>query len=101
MKLNLSHNVRFVNYFLPLPELLEYLQLTDIYLFTSKDPNQAVSGAFLCLSCGCPIISTPIPHAVEVLKNGSGIIFDFENTDQLENQFYYYWIMKFIAKKFL
>lgn len=84
-ELNLSHNVRFVNYFLPLPELLEYLQLTDIYLFTSKDPNQAVSGTFsYALSCGCPIISTPIPHAVEVLKNGSGIIFDFENTDQLE-----------------
>ncbi len=84
-ELNLTNNVRFVNYFLPLPELLEYLQLTDIYLFTSKDPNQAVSGTFsYALSCGCPIISTPIPHAVEVLKNGCGIVFDFEDVAQLE-----------------
>jgi len=45
-ELQLSFHVKFINYFLPLPELLEYLQLTDIYLFTSKDLNQAVSGRF-------------------------------------------------------
>jgi glycosyltransferase involved in cell wall biosynthesis len=82
--LQLQPYVRFINYFLPLPDLLEYLQLTDIYLFTSKDPNQAVSGTFsYAISCGCPIISTPIPHAREVLKNDAGIIFDFENPQQL------------------
>jgi glycosyltransferase involved in cell wall biosynthesis len=82
--LQLQPYVRFINYFLPLPDLLEYLQLTDIYLFTSKDPNQAVSGTFsYAMSCGCPIISTPIPHAREVLKNDAGIIFDFENPRQL------------------
>ncbi len=84
--LGLAENVRFVNEFLPLGDLLEYLQLTDIYLFTSKDPNQAVSGTFsYALSCGCPIISTPIPHALEVLKNGAGIVFDFEDSEQLKN----------------
>ncbi len=82
--LNLQKNVRFVNEYLPLDTLLEYLQLTDIYLFTSKDPNQAVSGTFsYAISCGCPIISTPIPHAVEVLKNNIGVIIDFENSKQL------------------
>lgn len=64
--------------------LLEYLQLTDVYLFTSKDPHQAVSGTFsYAISCGCPIISTPIPHAREVLQNDTGIIIDFENPMQL------------------
>ena len=83
-KLNLQDHVLYINYYLPLTELLEYLQLTDIYLFTSKDRNQAVSGTFsYALSCGCPIISTPIPHAVEVLKNDAGIIFDFEHSEQL------------------
>ncbi|MGB6151137.1 MAG: glycosyltransferase, partial [Pricia sp.] len=80
----LTDHVRFVNKFVPLEELLEYLQLTDIYLFTSKDPNQAVSGTFsYALSCGCPIVSTPIPHALEVLQNKAGTIFDFEDSDQL------------------
>lgn len=82
--LDMQQNVQFINSYLPLPELLEYLQLTDIYLFTSKNPNQAVSGTFAyAISCGCPVISTPIPHAREVLQNGAGIIIDFENSQQL------------------
>jgi glycosyltransferase involved in cell wall biosynthesis/uncharacterized protein YyaL (SSP411 family) len=85
--LQLNKYVQFINQYLPLDQLLEYLQLTDIYLFTSKDRNQAVSGTFsYAISCGCPIISTPIPHAVEVLQNGTGIIIDFENPKQLAEQ---------------
>ncbi|MEI8205234.1 MAG: glycosyltransferase, partial [Bacteroidota bacterium] len=81
---HLQKNVRFINTYLSLPDLLEYLQLTDIYLFTSNDPNQAVSGTFLyAMSCACPIISTPIPHAKEVLNGDTGIIFDFSNSKQL------------------
>jgi len=81
--LKLQNHVHFVNKFLSHHELMEYLQCTDIYLFTSKDPYQAVSGTFVyALSCGCPIISTPIPHATEVL-DGAGIIFDFCNSHQL------------------
>jgi glycosyltransferase involved in cell wall biosynthesis len=85
--LRLNDNVKFINKYMPLNDLLEYLQLTDIYLFTSKDRNQAVSGTFsYAISCGCPIISTPIPHAVEVLQNGTGIIIDFESPKQLAEQ---------------
>jgi len=83
-ELNLQNHVLFINKYLALPELLEYLQLTDIYLFTSNDRNQAVSGTFVyAMSCGCPIISTPIPHAVEVLTKDTGIIFDFNDSEQL------------------
>lgn len=83
-ELHLERNVKFINHYLPLADLLEYLQLTDIYLFTSKDRNQAVSGTFsYALSCGCPIISTPIPHACEVLLEETGVIVDFENPKQV------------------
>lgn len=83
-ELGIEDNVKFINKYVDLNELLEYLQLTDIYLFTSKDPNQAVSGTFsYALSCGCPIISTPIPHAKEVLAGETGITFDFGNSEQL------------------
>jgi glycosyltransferase involved in cell wall biosynthesis len=85
--LQLENHVLFVNTFLPLPQLLDFLQLTDIYLFTSKDPNQAVSGTFsYAISCGCPIISTPIPHACEVLNTGAGVIVDFGGSQQLANE---------------
>lgn len=82
----ITRNVKFINSYLSLPDLLEYLQLTDIYLFTSNDPNQAVSGTFAyAMSCGCPIISTPIPHAKEVLTGDTGIIIDFQNSEQLSD----------------
>lgn len=82
--LKLENHVIFINKYLSLKELLEYLQLTDIYLFTSLDPNQSVSGTFsYAMSCGCPIISTPIPHAKEFLDQETGIIVDFSKPDQL------------------
>lgn len=84
VELGLTDYVRFVNLYLDLPVLLEYLQLTDVYLFTSADPNQAVSGTFVyALSCGCPIIATPIPHALELLKDKSGLIVDFKDSGRL------------------
>ncbi len=81
--LELQNNVRFINKYLVLSELQEYLQLTDIYLFTSKNPDQAVSGTFAyAMAGGCPVISTPIPHATEML-NEAGVIIDFQNIRQL------------------
>lgn len=83
-ELHMQEHVRFINQYLELPVLLDYLQLTDVYLFTSSDPTQAVSGTFVyAISCGCPIIATPIPHALELLSDDSGIIFDFKDSAQL------------------
>ena len=84
ISLNLEKHVKFINHYLELPVLLEYLRLTDIYLFTSKDPNQAVSGTFsYAMSCGCPIISTPIAQAREMLDEHTGIIIGFQHSQQL------------------
>ncbi|MBF4516659.1 glycosyltransferase [Flavobacterium sp. ANB] len=83
-ELNLHNNVRFINQYLETEELLEYLQATDIYMFTSKDPNQAVSGTFsYAMSCACPIVASKIPHTKEVLTEDSGILVDIGD----ENQF--------------
>ena len=81
----LEDHMRFVNKYLSLDELLEYLSLTDTYLFVSKDPNQAVSGTFsYAMSCACPIISTPMPHAQEMLKEDMGILLqDFNQPAQI------------------
>lgn len=82
-ELKLEDNVLFINKYLALDVLLEYLQRTDIYFFTSKDPQQAVSGTLVyALSAGCPVVSTPIPHSLELL-DGAGINFDFGNSEQL------------------
>lgn len=76
--LGLGDHVAFIDSYLPLPELLEHLQLTDIYLFTSTDPFQAVSGTLsYALSSGCAVVSTPIPHALEIIGKDAGIIIGF------------------------
>jgi len=86
-KNNLENHVRFVNRYLSLNELLEYLGATDVYLFTSKDPGQAVSGTFsYALSAGCAIVATPIPHAKELHDMGNGLLFEFENPQSLAAQ---------------
>lgn len=79
----LQHNVRLVNEYVPNQKLMEYLALTDIYLFTSKDPDQAVSGTFLyAMSAGCPIISNSFVLAKEMLNEEAGIV--LKGTDEHE-----------------
>jgi glycosyltransferase involved in cell wall biosynthesis len=82
-ELNIKDNVRFINEYLDTDDLLDYLKATDIYMFTSKDPNQAVSGTFAyAMSCACPIVASKIPHTREVLTSDSGILVDIGNVDQ-------------------
>ncbi|MGN7821981.1 glycosyltransferase [Chitinophaga sp. 22536] len=81
---HLENNVRFVNTYLSLDTLLDYLSLTDIYLFTSKDPHQAVSGTFVyAMSAGCAVISTAFVQAREMLDESCGCLIDFNDADQL------------------
>lgn len=83
----LKKSVRLVNEYLPTAALMEYLALTDIYLFTSRDPHQAVSGTFLyAMSAGCPIISNPFVLAKEMLDETTGIIIESSSEDELAEQ---------------
>ncbi|MBP4143063.1 glycosyltransferase [Flavobacterium sp. P4023] len=82
-ELHLENNVRFVNEYLEVNQLLDYLKATDVYLFTSKDPNQAVSGTFsYAMSCSCPIVASKIPHTMESLTSDVGILVDIQNVEQ-------------------
>lgn len=81
---NLQENVRLVNEYVPTDMLMEYLALTDIYLFTSKDPDQAVSGTFLyAMSAGCAIISNSFVLAKEMLDDKTGIIIEPDQENAL------------------
>jgi hypothetical protein len=94
--LRLENNVVFINEYLDQKQLLEYLSLSDIYLFTSKDPHQAVSGTLVyAMSCGCAVVSTPIPHALEVLDTSTGIVLkEFDNTAEFKDA-----ILKLVENK--
>ena len=90
-KYQLNKNVIFINEYLPLEKLLEYLALSDIYLFTSKDPNQAVSGTLAyAMSSGCTVVSNPIPHAREILSDDLGVLLkNFEEPEEFKKAILY------------
>lgn len=72
-KLNLRRNVRFVDKYLPLGELLHFLQGTDLYIATSLNKDQAVSGTFsYALGSGRAVVSTDFTQAREVVKRNIG-----------------------------
>jgi hypothetical protein len=47
-KIGLQHHVKFINTYLPLEELLDYLQLTDIYLFYQRSKSGCKWYVFIC-----------------------------------------------------
>lgn len=75
-ELNLKAHVSFVNRFLTLEELGDYLSMSDIYLSPYPNMNQAVSGTMaFALGCGRAIVSTPYEYALEMLQGGKrGVI---------------------------
>ncbi len=74
-QLKLENYVRFYDQYLNLSDLFEYLKATDIYISTSINPNQAVSGTLsYALGTGRAVISTEFAQAKEIIKIDSGIL---------------------------
>lgn len=79
-RLGLEKHVRFVNQYLTTPQLIRYLQATDIYITPYIDRNQITSGALAyALGCGKAVISTPYLYAAEALAEGRGVLAEFQN----------------------
>jgi glycosyltransferase involved in cell wall biosynthesis len=76
--LHLASNVTFVDRYLSLNELLEYVLATDIYVVPYLNPDQIVSGTLAyALGCGKAVVSTPFVHAKEALAQGRGLLTPF------------------------
>ncbi|MBN1912961.1 MAG: glycosyltransferase, partial [Candidatus Omnitrophica bacterium] len=81
-ELGLSSHVNFYNEYVSLDELLQFLKAADIYISTSLDPNQAVSGTLsYALGCGRPVISTPFAQAKELITEEAGLLVNFRDPD--------------------
>ncbi|MFA6600596.1 MAG: glycosyltransferase [Candidatus Omnitrophota bacterium] len=78
--LKLSSHVSFYNEYVSLEKLLQFLRAADIYISTSLDPNQAVSGTLsYALGSGRPVISTPFAQAKEIITPQSGLLVNFKD----------------------
>jgi glycosyltransferase involved in cell wall biosynthesis len=80
--LGLSSHVNFYNEYASVDKLLHFLKATDIYISTSLDTNQAVSGTLsYALGSGRPVVSTPFAQARELITSEAGMLVNFKDPD--------------------
>lgn len=83
-KWGIEKNVRFINEYLPLDELLEWLQTIEIYITPYLNPEQASSGALAyAIGAGKSCISTPYLYAQESLLEGRGLLVPFKDSEAI------------------
>lgn len=82
--LNLEDHVVFLNEFINEQDLFKYLHACDIYITPYLNEAQITSGTLsYAVGVGATVLSTPYWHAVELLAEGRGLLFNFNDSDQL------------------
>lgn len=83
-KYGLEKNVKFINEYVSLDDLISYLRATDIYITPYLDPQQTSSGNLAyALGAGKVCISTDYMYAREVLNGSRGMIVPFRDSDAI------------------
>jgi len=88
--LGIGEHVRFVNKYLSKDEIIQYLQMSDIYMTPYPGRDQAVSGTLAyAVGYGRVIVSTPYSYAKEMLSEGRGLLAEFNDADSLAKHIRY------------
>ena len=86
--LNLSKHVFFLNEFINQKELFKYLSASDIYVTPYLNEAQITSGTLsYAIGVGSAVVSTPYWHALELLADGRGRLFNFNDSNTLSSIF--------------
>jgi glycosyltransferase involved in cell wall biosynthesis len=82
--LQLEDHVVFLNEFIDEQDLFKYLCAADIYITPYLNEAQITSGTLsYAVGVGSAVISTPYWHAAELLAEGRGILFSFNDSNGL------------------
>ena len=89
-ELGVQQNVEFINKFVELDELIEYLGAADIYVTPYRNEAQIVSGTLAyALGTGKATVSTPYWYAQEMLADQRGMLVDFDSPQSLSEAIIY------------
>ena len=79
-RLGVREHVVFLDRFVPDEELRDYLQAADLYVSPYRNEAQVTSGALsYAMGAGAAVVSTPYWHAAELLSDGRGYLFPFDD----------------------
>ncbi len=82
--LELENHVLFLNEYIDTKDLLKYLSASDIYITPYLNEAQITSGTLsYAVGAGAAVVSTPYWHAEELLADGRGQFFNFNDPDGL------------------
>jgi len=82
--LKMENHVFFLNEFISQKELFKYLSAADIYITPYLNEAQVTSGTLsYAVGTGSACISTPYWHAQELLAEGRGRLFNFNDSKKL------------------
>ncbi len=77
-ELGVEDHVVFLDRFVDLPTLLEFISMCDVYVTPYLNEAQMTSGTLAySFGLGKPVVSTPYWHASELLANGRGVLVPF------------------------
>ncbi len=83
-ELGVAEHVQFHNRFVELDDLVQYLEMADVYLTPYLNAAQITSGTLAySVGCGKAVVSTPYWHAEELLANDRGILVPFGSSEAI------------------
>ncbi len=82
--LGVGDMVEFVNRYMELDELTDWLAAADVYVTPYRNPAQITSGTLAyAVGMGKAVVSTPFVHAAELLADDGGRLVPFRSPDAL------------------
>lgn len=82
--LGVGQHVQFVNCFVDMPLLKQYIASADVYITPYLHEAQITSGTLsYAFGMGTAVVSTPYWHAKDLLGEGRGILVPFRDSEQL------------------
>jgi glycosyltransferase involved in cell wall biosynthesis len=83
-KLGIQKNIKFINRYLTLEELIGWLRVIDIYITPYLELQQSSSGALAyAVGAGKACISTKYLYAKEILAKGRGVFVPVKNSEAI------------------